>query len=67
VFSGFDADNLYRFRLSSVLAQVIHSTVLAVGFAPLADRVFDRYGKPSQAGHRHDGLSSPARRGSRVT
>jgi putative cobalt transporter subunit CbtA len=48
VFPGFDADNLYRFRLYSVLAQVIYWTVLAVGFAPLADRVFDRYGKPSQ-------------------
>jgi Probable cobalt transporter subunit (CbtA) len=48
VYPGFDADNLYRFRLYSVLAQVIYWTVLALGFAPLADRVFDRYGKPSQ-------------------
>jgi hypothetical protein len=48
VFPGFGADNLYRFRLSSVLAQVIYWIVLAVGFAPLADRVVDRYRKPSQ-------------------
>jgi Probable cobalt transporter subunit (CbtA) len=48
VFPGFDADNLYRFRLYSVLAQVIYWSALALGFAPLADRVFDAYGKPSQ-------------------
>jgi hypothetical protein len=48
VFPGFDADDLYRFRLYSVLAQVIFWTALALGFAPLADRVFDAYGKPTQ-------------------
>jgi Probable cobalt transporter subunit (CbtA) len=48
VFPGFDADNLYRFRLYSVAAQLILWTTLGLGFAPLADRVFDRYGRPSQ-------------------
>jgi hypothetical protein len=48
VFPGFDADNLYRFRLYAVLAQIIYWGALALGFAPLADRVFDAYGKPSQ-------------------
>jgi hypothetical protein len=41
VFPGFDADGLYRFRLYSVAAQVIMWTVLAVGFAPLADKVLN--------------------------
>ncbi|HEY1971177.1 MAG TPA: CbtA family protein [Pseudonocardia sp.] len=45
VFPGFDADNLYRFRLYSVAAQLILWTVLGVGFAPLADRLFN----PGQA------------------
>jgi hypothetical protein len=48
VFPGFDADNLFKFRLYSVLAQIIYWTVLAVGFAPLADKVFAKFGRPSQ-------------------
>jgi hypothetical protein len=48
VFPGFDADTLFRFRLYSVLAQVIYWTVLALGFAPLADKVFERHSRPTQ-------------------
>jgi hypothetical protein len=48
VYPGFDADLLYRFRLYSVLAQIILWTTIGLGFAPLADKVFDRYGRPSQ-------------------
>jgi hypothetical protein len=48
VYPGFDADLLYRFRLYSVLAQIILWTTIGLGFAPLADKVFDRHGKPSQ-------------------
>jgi len=39
VYPGFDADVLYWFRLYSVGAQLLLWGVLAVGFAPLADRV----------------------------
>ena len=39
VFPGFDPDLLYWFRLYSVGAQLLLWGVLAVGFAPLADRV----------------------------
>jgi predicted cobalt transporter CbtA len=39
VFPGFDPDLLYWFRLYSVGAQLLLWGVLAIGFAPLADRV----------------------------
>ena len=39
VFPGFDPDLLYWFRLYSVGAQLLLWGTLAVGFAPLADRV----------------------------
>ena len=48
VYPGFDADLLYRFRLYSVGAQILLWGVLAVGFAPLAERVFRQHGAPSQ-------------------
>jgi hypothetical protein len=48
VYPGFDADLLYRFRLYSVGAQIILWGVLALGFAPLAERVFNAHGQPSQ-------------------
>jgi hypothetical protein len=48
VYPGFDADVLYRFRLYSVGAQILLWGVLAVGFAPLAERVFRQHGAPSQ-------------------
>lgn len=48
VFPGFDPDLLYWFRLYSVGAQVLLWGVLAVGFAPLADRVLRSHGNPSQ-------------------
>jgi hypothetical protein len=47
VFPGFDADNLYRFRLYSVAAQLILWTVLGVGFAPLADKLLNPGGPRS--------------------
>ena len=48
VFPGFDADQLYWFRLYSVGAQIILWGVLALGFAPLAERVLQQHGAPSQ-------------------
>jgi hypothetical protein len=48
VFPGFDADLLYRFRLYAVGAQILLWGVLAVGFAPLAERVLQQGGNPSQ-------------------
>jgi len=48
VYPGFDADLLYRFRLYSVGAQLIMWTVLGLGFAPLAERVFKTHGLSSQ-------------------
>jgi predicted cobalt transporter CbtA len=48
VFPGFDPDLLYWFRLYSVGAQLLLWGVLALGFAPLADRVLRRHGNPSQ-------------------
>ncbi|MBA3905096.1 MAG: CbtA family protein [Pseudonocardiales bacterium] len=48
VYPGFDADLLWRFRLCSIGAQVIMWTVLGLGFAPLAERVFAAHGQPSQ-------------------
>jgi hypothetical protein len=41
VFPGFPADVLAQFRIYSVAAQVILWTVLALTFAPLAERVLD--------------------------
>jgi Probable cobalt transporter subunit (CbtA) len=48
VYPGFDADLLYRFRLYSVGAQIILWGVLGLGFAPLAEKVFRKYGQTSQ-------------------
>jgi len=48
VFPGFDPDLLYWFRLYSVGAQLLLWGVLAVGFAPLAERVLRSHGNPSQ-------------------
>lgn len=48
VFPGFDADLLYRFRLYSVAAQLLMWGILGLGFAPLADRVFQAHGQPTQ-------------------
>jgi putative cobalt transporter subunit CbtA len=57
VYPGFDADLLYRFRLYSVGAQIVLWGVLALGFAPLAERVFQAHGQPSQRE-----MADPARR-----
>jgi Probable cobalt transporter subunit (CbtA) len=57
VYPGFDADLLYRFRLYSVGAQIVLWGVLALGFAPLAERVFQAHGLPSQRE-----MADPARR-----
>lgn len=48
VFPGFDADLLFRFRLYSLGAQVLLWGVIGVAFAPLAQRVFERHGEPTQ-------------------
>lgn len=48
VYPGFDPDLLYWFRFYSVAAQALLWGVLAVGFAPLADRVLRSHGNPSQ-------------------
>jgi Probable cobalt transporter subunit (CbtA) len=48
VYPGFDADLLYRFRLYSVGAQIILWGVIGLGFAPLAEKVFQSYGQTSQ-------------------
>jgi hypothetical protein len=48
VFPGFDPDLLYWFRLYSVGAQLLLWGVLAVGFAPLAERVLRSHGALSQ-------------------
>jgi hypothetical protein len=48
VYPGFDADLLYRFRLYSVGAQIILWGVIGLGFAPLAERVFQTHGQPTQ-------------------
>ncbi|MFI5776320.1 CbtA family protein [Nocardia sp. NPDC051570] len=42
VFPGFPADDLFYFRLYSVLAQAILWTVIGVGFASLSTRLFGR-------------------------
>ncbi|MBF6331256.1 CbtA family protein [Nocardia transvalensis] len=42
VYPGFPADDLYFFRLYSVLAQVILWTVIGVGVASLTPRLFGR-------------------------
>ena len=48
VYPGFDPDLLYWFRLYSVGAQLLLWGVLALGFAPLAERVLRSHGNPSQ-------------------
>ena len=48
MFPGFDPDLLYWFRLYSIGAQMLLWGVLALGFAPLADRVLRSHGNPSQ-------------------
>ncbi|MBY8856121.1 CbtA family protein [Nocardia sp. CA2R105] len=42
VFPGFPADDLYLFRLYSFAAQLLLWTVIGVGFASLAPRLFGR-------------------------
>ncbi|RDI63647.1 CbtA family protein [Nocardia pseudobrasiliensis] len=42
VFPGFPADDLFYFRLYSLLAQAIVWTVIGVGFASLTTRLFGR-------------------------
>ncbi|WP_067677032.1 CbtA family protein [Nocardia miyunensis] len=42
VFPGFPADDLYLFRLYSFAAQLLLWTVIGVGFAALAPRLFGR-------------------------
>jgi len=42
VLAGFDADQLYRFRLYAVGAQALLWAVLGLCFAPLAERVIGR-------------------------
>jgi hypothetical protein len=48
VFPGFDADLLYWFRLYAVAAQAILWAVIGLAFAPLAQKVLERYGQPTQ-------------------
>lgn len=48
VFPGFDADLLYRYRLYAIGSQVVLWGAIGLGFAPLADRVFARHGRPTQ-------------------
>jgi predicted cobalt transporter CbtA len=47
VFPGFPADVLARFRVYSVAAQVVLWGVLALTFAPLAERVLDTQARAS--------------------
>ena len=49
VFPGFPADDLYLFRLYSVLAQLLMWTVIGVGFASLAPRLFGENPEVAQA------------------
>ncbi|ODU06398.1 MAG: cobalt transporter [Pseudonocardia sp. SCN 72-86] len=44
VYPGFDADLLFRFRLYSLIAQILLWGVMGLTFAPLADKVFARDG-----------------------
>jgi hypothetical protein len=48
VFPGFPADVLAQFRAYSVAAQVVLWGVLALTFAPLADRVLDTQARASR-------------------
>lgn len=48
VFPGFDATLLYTFRLFSAGAQLLLWGTLGLGFAPLAERVLQAHGLPSQ-------------------
>ena len=45
VYPGFPADDLYYFRFYSLAAQVILWTIIGVGFASPAPRLFDRAGE----------------------
>jgi hypothetical protein len=47
VFPGFDADVLYRFRLYSVIAQVLLWGTIGLVFGPLAARLLE--GRPSRS------------------
>ncbi|AHH19433.1 putative membrane protein [Nocardia nova SH22a] len=49
VFPGFPADDLYYFRFYSFAAQVLLWTVIGVGFATLAPRLFDRASESGSA------------------
>ena len=48
VYPGFDADVLWQFRVASIGAQAILWAAIGLTFAPLAERVFRRYGAPTQ-------------------
>jgi hypothetical protein len=48
VYPGFDADVLWRFRVASIGAQAILWATIGLAFAPLAERVFQRFGAPTQ-------------------
>jgi len=48
VYPGFDADVLWQFRVASIGAQAILWAASGLTFAPLAERVFRRYGAPTQ-------------------
>ena len=48
VYPGFDADVLWQFRVASIGAQAILWAAIGLTFAPLAERVFRRYGEPTQ-------------------
>jgi predicted cobalt transporter CbtA len=53
VFPGFDADVLYRFRLYSVIAQVLLWGTIGLVFGPLAARVLEGRPARSRAGGTH--------------
>jgi hypothetical protein len=48
VYPGFDADVLWRFRAASIGAQAVLWATIGLTFAALAERVFRRYGAPTQ-------------------
>jgi hypothetical protein len=62
VFPGFPADVLAQFRIYSVAAQVILWSVLALTFAPLAERVVDPRPAPTDAGRGLRRPGAPRRR-----
>lgn len=49
VYPGFPADDLYYFRFYSLAAQVVLWSVIGVGFATLAPRLFHRAGESATA------------------